>query len=75
MSVSFGCHCGEEKKPVNKRNWRVTKRNYHNSAFNGYRSTYSDYSSVICLECGTLGRTKADYVFHLKDVKPGEGGY
>jgi hypothetical protein len=75
MSVSFGCHCEERKKPVNKRNWRVTKRHYHNSAFNGYRSTYSDYSSVVCLTCCAVGRTKADFVYHLKDVKPGEGGY
>ena len=75
MSVSFSCHCPERDKPAEERNWRVTKRNYRSSAFDGYRTMSSDYSSVICLECGVLGRTKAAYVTYLKDVKPGEGGY
>jgi hypothetical protein len=75
MSVSFGCHCEERKKPIMKRAWRVTKRNFNTSAFNGYHRTDSDYSSVVCLTCSAVGRTKADYVCCLKDIKPGEGGY
>ena len=75
MSVSFGCHCKERSKPVAERDWRVTKRNHNNSAFNGYRYTPSDYSSVVCLICNEQGRTKAAYVDHIKDIKPGEGGY
>lgn len=75
MSVSFSCHCPERDKPVEKRNWRVTKRNFHNSAFAGYHPTYSDYSSVVCLTCCVVGRTKANYVSQIKTIKRGEGGY
>lgn len=75
MSVSFGCCCEERKKPTATRAWRVTKRNYNNSAFNGYRNTYSDYSTLVCLTCGAVGRTKAGYVCCIIDIRPGEGGY
>ena len=46
MSVSFGCHCAERKKPVEERNWVVIVRKRNYSAFNGYRSTLSKYSVV-----------------------------
>ena len=67
MSVSFGCKCGERKKPVGDRQWYVMQRNCNHSAFNGYHETYSDYSTVYCLACRAMGRTKADYVYSLKD--------
>jgi hypothetical protein len=75
MSTGFECHCEERQKPLAERNWRVTKRNFHTSAFSGYRRTYSDYSTVLCLSCMRIGRTKANYVTGVKDIKPGEGGY
>lgn len=72
MSTGFGCQCEERKKPISERNWRVTKRNFNTSAFNGYHRTSSDYSTVTCLTCMTTGRTKANYVDSVPDVKPGE---
>jgi hypothetical protein len=67
--VSFGCHCEERSKPAEKRNWFVMKRNYRCSAFDGYRSMPSDYSTVICMSCNACGRTKAQYVYELRDFK------
>jgi len=67
MSVSFGCHCPERKKPVKERNWVVLVRKANYSAFNGYKYTPSDYSEVYCRSCGAIGRTKAKYVDELPD--------
>jgi hypothetical protein len=67
MSVAFGCKCPERKKPVRERNWVVTQRYCNHSAFNGYHYTPSDYSTVVCLSCRRSGRTKAAYVYELKD--------
>ena len=69
MSVSFGCHCAERKKPVEDRNWVVLCRNFRCSAFDGYRVMYSDYSEVQCLTCHATGRTKAAFVMELKDYE------
>jgi len=69
MAVSFGCRCGERKKPVEKRNWCVTQRYCNHSAFHGGRYTPSDYSEVYCRVCGAIGRTRAKYVDQLKDCK------
>ena len=68
MSTSFGCKCPERKKPVEQRRWAVVQRNCNHSAFNGYQKAWSEYSSVICLECGNLGRTRSEFVRHLKDA-------
>lgn len=70
MSVSFGCRCAERRKQVQKRNWGVIQRLCNQSAFNGYRTTFSDYSTVHCLSCGSVGRTKADYVANLPSLHP-----
>lgn len=67
MAVSFGCHCEERRKPIEKRNWVVRQRHCHHSAFAGYHRTYSDYSTVACNTCGEVGRTKANYVSLLPD--------
>lgn len=67
MSVSFGCHCEERKKPVEERNWVVRMRNYQCSAFDGYVVKYSDYSEVWCQSCNACGRTKAAFVAELED--------
>jgi hypothetical protein len=67
MSVSFGCHCLESKKPVKARAWVVVQRRCHHSAFAGYQQTPSRYSTVFCKSCRALGRTKARYVHELPD--------
>jgi len=69
MSVSFSCHCKERKKPLDKRAWVVIHRNHNHSAFESpkFYEHYSDYSTVKCLRCGAIGRTKAKYVNLLKD--------
>lgn len=67
MSVSFGCHCEERKKPPKERNWVVVQRRGNCSAFNGYHWTPSDYSCLFCKTCGALGRTKASYVDDIPD--------
>ena len=73
MSVSFGCHCSERKKPVSERNWVVIVRKGNYSAFNGYRFTPSEYSEVYCRSSGALGRTRAKYVDELPDGKFEDG--
>ena len=75
MSVSFQCHCRERKKKPGERNWRVVARKGNRSAFNGYRWQPSDYSEVVCLSCGVMGRTKAQYVDEIEDVAEGEFHY
>jgi hypothetical protein len=67
MSQGISCKCGEHKKPVDQRRWFVLQRNSRCSAFDGYRSMFSDYSAVQCHACGTVWRTKADFVLRLKD--------
>ena len=67
MAVSFSCKCEERKKPIAERKWVVSERYCNHSAFNGYHYTCSNYSTVRCLECGAVGRTKANYVLQLKD--------
>ncbi|MBM3299830.1 MAG: hypothetical protein FJY85_07735 [Deltaproteobacteria bacterium] len=69
LSVSFGCHCEERRKPVGERKWEVLARHYQCSAFYGYREMYSDYSLVRCKTCGAIGRTKAAYVNELPNAK------
>ncbi len=79
MSVSFNCGsssafmdktrvCQERHKHPSERNWVVLQRRCNHSAFNGYHYTPSDYSTVRCNSCNAVGRTKADYVAHLKDA-------
>lgn len=68
MSTSFGCKCPERQKPTDARNWVVLSRNCNYSAFNGYHKTYSEYSTVSCLSCRAVGRTKAGFVHSLKDA-------
>jgi hypothetical protein len=67
MAVTFGCRCPERKKPVAERNWRVSQYQCHHSAFSGYHWTPSEYSTVFCLNCNAVGRTKAAYVHQLKE--------
>jgi len=66
---SFGCHCSERRKPAGEINWRVIQRKCNHSAFNGYRRTPSKYSSVICLACHKIGRTKAKYIDEIMDLQ------
>lgn len=67
MSVPFNCKCAERSKPINERRWIVLQRYCNHSAFNGHRYTPSDYSTVQCLSCRAIGRTKAGYVAELPD--------
>ena len=66
MSVSFWCECLERQKPACDRNWVIVNYKCHFSAFSGYHCTASDYSTVKCLACGAVGRTKAKYVDKLR---------
>lgn len=68
MSTSFGCRCPERVKPAGQRRWVVSQRECNHSAFNGYHWTPSNYSTVHCLECGAVGRTRAWYVLKLRDA-------
>lgn len=65
----MSCQCPEKSKPAAERNWVVTQRNCNHSAFNGYHYTPSDYSSIRCLSCGAVWRTKAGYVSALRDAR------
>lgn len=59
------CSCIERKRGVKVRNWRVTRYKCNYSAFNGYKRADSDYSTVQCLSCLAVWRTKAAYVESL----------
>lgn len=48
-------------------NWRVRDRKCNYSLKNNYVKTESPYSSVRCLACSRLWRTKAKYVDKLPD--------
>jgi hypothetical protein len=70
--IIWACICEERKKPINERKWVVYQRHCNHSAFNGYHWTPSDYSSIRCLECEHIWRTKARYVDSLRDAKGNE---
>jgi len=74
MAVSFSCKCSERKKPLKERNWFIIHRHHNHSAFEYPKNAahYSDYSTVWCKTCNALGRTKAEYVDELRDVKRNE---
>lgn len=57
-----GPHCLRMAK------WVVVQRLCNFSAFNGYKYQASDYSGVRCLRCGQFWRTKAKYVYRLRNA-------
>jgi hypothetical protein len=70
MSESFGCKC----EIKDKNNWRVIHRNHNHSHFESPKGAehYSKYSTVRCMKCQSIGRTKAKYVSHLLDINEEE---
>lgn len=75
MAVSFSCRCDERSKPPDQRSWGVIARRCNYSTFNGGRYTPSDYSEIVCLSCGAIGRTKAKYVDQLRDCQLVDGDW
>jgi hypothetical protein len=67
MASGKACICEKEKKDT--KNWIVIHRKHNHSAFETpkYGCHPSDYSTVGCLKCGMLWRTKAKYVDCLSD--------
>ena len=64
----MSCKCTDRKtREFKKKNWRVARRNISCSAFDGYRIRHSYYSDATCLLCGGYWRTRAAYVFYLKN--------
>lgn len=72
MAVHFGCRCAERYKPVGQRAWVVTQYRWNSGDFTSGAGEPSDYSTVKCLECGSVGRTKSNYVDGLEHMKPHE---
>lgn len=80
MSGGRACRCSEKTEslvsPVGSnrptRLWRVIQRRCNHSAFNGYHETPSEYSSITCLRCGAVWRTKAEYQWALPNREPEE---
>lgn len=64
MSGGAVCSC----RP---RSLQVIQRRQRRSAFDGYRVMPSDYSTVRCLWCGHVWRTKAAYVDQLPNAPDG----
>ena len=62
MSGGTVCKCNPRDAQ-----WEVWQRKCNHSAFNGGRYTPSAWSSVHCVTCGALWRTKAAYVNALPD--------
>lgn len=70
MSAGVYCRCSERSVPLERRRWVVVQRYCNHSAFNGYHETLSLWSSVRCLICWGIWRTKANYVPQLRDILP-----
>jgi hypothetical protein len=76
VSGGPSCRCSERFAPLTidlpsndrLRQWRVVQRRCNHSAFNGYHKTWSDYSSVTCLVCDAVWRTKASYIDLIDDI-------
>ena len=68
MSASFNCKCPERSKPIDERNWVVYQYKWNSGAFVAGNGEPSDYSTVCCLSCNGIGRTKAKYVDQLRQV-------
>lgn len=62
------CKCDESTRAVKYRAWRVHQRYHNNSSFERGGYAASDWSSVFCLKCRRIWRTKATYVSQLKDA-------
>lgn len=69
MSGGLSCKCEERRKPIEEREWKVLQLKCHHSAFAGYRRTPSHFSSVTCLICGAVWRTKSDFAYKLKSYE------
>jgi len=69
MSSGWSCSCAGSRKEKMK-NWRVVVRNGNYSEFESPKGAFhpSKYSSVRCLKCGSIWRTKANYVNELEDI-------
>lgn len=67
------CRCGKLGmksgiRDLNFISWVVIQRYCNHSAFRGYNYQASDYSQIRCLKCGEFWRTKAKYVYRLRDA-------
>jgi len=72
MNYKSGCTCEKEHDSIKlfrKNNWRVRHRLHNHSHFESPKGAahHSERSTVICLQCGMLWRTKAKYVYYIKD--------
>lgn len=65
MSQGRACYDPGDHRPSA---WFVLLRKGNRSAFNGGRLTPSAYSTVKCLRCGAVWRTRAAYVAYLSDM-------
>ena len=65
MSGGVFCKC----KPVERKNWIVLVRNGNYSYFERPQGCFhpSDYSELFCKVCGSIWRTKANYVSEIQD--------
>ncbi len=76
MSGGTACHCAEREEPLRQvgnrpaRMWRILQYRCNHSAFNGYRDTPSEWSSLFCLRCHAVWRTKAAYADALPLATP-----
>lgn len=65
MSKGTACRCRGTREEKLK-NWVIIQYKCNHSAFNGYKQTPSDYSCIRCMVCGSVWRTKSDYVLMVK---------
>lgn len=68
MALHFNCKCSERKKPAENRDWVITEYMWNSGAFTSGAGEPSDWSTVWCLSCGAVGRTKSKYVYSLKHM-------
>jgi len=61
------CECPNKLKNKPHPRWLVVKRKWNDSTFIPNGGKPSDYSTVTCVDCNAVWRTKALYVDKLKD--------
>lgn len=72
MATHFNCVCEERKKQIHDRAWVITEYKWNSGAFVSGGGEYSDWSSILCLECGSSGRSKSKYVDKLEIMNRSE---
>ncbi len=71
MSKYFICKCEERSKPIQDRKWVILEHMFNSCPFVKKPGVPSRWSTVKCLSCGAIGRTRGKYVYDLELINTG----